>query len=150
MTEDILVIDTDCGSISTQVNKGATRSFLSIGQHTVGQGQRSEIHLGNGYTSQIEALIQIAVEHLAPQDIEEVTFQSGTLNTHGIQLVLVVHLILLGGCIQNLLILIAHVTVCIHQLIHHLLCDDGVGSKILDDDVFDASYRLTSDTHIDL
>ena len=150
VAQHVFEIDRDGGGVGTQVDEHASRALLGIGEHAVGQRQRCQIHVGDGYAGQVEALVEIAVEQLSPEDVQEVALQSGALNAHGVHLVLVVYLVFLRGSIQDFLVLVAHVAVAVHQFVHHFLRDDGVFGKVLHNVVPYTANRLSADTHIDI
>ena len=70
------------------------------------------------------------------------------LYAYRIYLILVVYLVFLGCCIQNLLVWIRHVAVDVHELVDHVLRDDGSSRQILHDDVFQTSDRSAAYTHV--
>ena len=150
MTQHILEIDRNSSGIGTEVNKHAAGALLGIGKYRVGECQRSEIHLSNGDIGQVKALVEIAVEHLAPENVQEVSFQAAALDAHGIHLILVVHLVFLCGGIKNLLVLVTHIAVTVHQFVDHFLCNDGVFGEIFHNIVFHTANALSSHTDIDV
>ena len=70
--------------------------------------------------------------------------------TNRVELVLGINLIFLNSSIENLLIGVIDVTVGVHELNNHVLRNNGLGRKILGDDVVNRADRLTCNTHINL
>ena len=150
VAQDVLAIDRDGGGVVADVDEGAARAFLCLGQHAFGQGEWRQIHLGHADAGHVKALVEVAVEGLAPQDVEEVPLQVGGLYAHGVELILRVNLVLLHGGVEYLLVLIAHVAVGVHQLNDHLLSDAGLGGQVFGDDVAHTSDGLPAHADIDL
>ena len=67
---------------------------------------------------------------------------------HGVELVLVVDFVLLCGGIENLQLWVLHAAIGIHQLVDHVLRDDGVVGQVYHVGVFHATDRLSSNAHI--
>ena len=148
MAQHVLIVDAYRGGVGTYIYQCASRTALSICQYAVGQCQWSQVHLCNGYTSHIETLVQFLIKLLPPQDIQEVTLQTRTLDTYGIHLVLIVNLIFLCGGIEDFLILITHIAVSVHQFVNHLLGNDSVGRQVLYNNILYTTDRLSSNTYI--
>ena len=88
MAQHILGINTNRRSIGSEVYQGTARTTLSLGEHAVGQCQWSKVHLCHIDLGSLETLVQVLVECLALQDIQEVSFDTRTLYTNGIELIL--------------------------------------------------------------
>ena len=76
MTQDILGVDTHRGGVGTNIDQRTSRTTLCLGQHTVGQSQRSQIEFGNIDVCRFETLIEVLVERLALKDVQEVTLNA--------------------------------------------------------------------------
>ena len=150
VAEHILIIDRDCRRIGSQVDKQAASSLLCLAEHTVGKRQGCQIHLGNGNASLVEAVVQIVIERLTPQDVQEIALQAVGLDAYRVELILRVYLVFLGCSIQNFLFGIGHASVGIHQFVDHFGGNDGFSRQILHNDVTDTANRLSADTHVDL
>ena len=72
------------------------------------------------------------------------------LYAYRVNLILVVYLVFLSCCIQNLLIRICHVSVDVHELVNHILRNDGSSWQILYDYILETSDGSASHTHIHL
>ena len=150
MAQDVLEVDRDGGGVGTQVDEHAASAFLCLGEHAVGHCQRSQVHLGNGDASLVEALVQVAIERLAPENVEEIAFKARALNAYGVNLVLLVHLVFLCGGIQDFLLGVGHVAISIHQLVDHFRRDNRLLGHLLDNDVLHAADALTAYAYIDM
>ena len=148
MAQDVLIVNRNGGGVGTEVNKCASRTLFCISEHSVGECQRSKIHLCDCNASHIETFVQAAVELISPQNVEEVSLKARALDAHRVELKLVVNLILLCRSIKYFLVLITHVAIGVHQFVHHHLCDDGLSGKCLDDVVLHTSNRLSAHSHI--
>ena len=150
MAQHVLMEDGDRSGVGTKVDEQTASTTLSLGKDTLGECQRSEEELCDGDACLVEAYINVVVERLTTDDIEEVTLQARCLYTYGIELVLVVYLIFLGDSIENLLFGVVHIAIVIHELIDHVVGDDGIGRQIPVDNIADAADGLTADAHIDM
>ena len=84
MAKDVLVVDAYRRSVSTEVDEHAASTLLGLCQHTISHGQRCQIHLCNGDASLIETLVEVTIERLPPEDVQEIAFETRTLNAHGV------------------------------------------------------------------
>ena len=150
MAKNVFGIDRYGCRISPKIDQCTARALLCFCQYAVGQSQRSKVHLCHIDAGGLEALVQFLVESLALQNIEEVAFQTCSLDANGVDLKLRTHLVFLYGSIENLLIRIGHVTVGIHQFNHHILCDNGLVGEILANDIPDAADGLSANADIHL
>ena len=150
MTQDILRIDGYGSGVGTDIYQCTSRTLLCLREYAVSQCQRSEIHLCHTDASRLETHVQVLIEGLTLQNVQEVALQVVRLYAHRIELELGTHLILLYSRIENLLILIGHVTIGIHQFDDHVLSDDSLAGQILGNHILDTPYRLSANTYIDL
>ena len=150
MAQDILAIDGDGRGIGSEVDQGTARTLLSLREYAVGQCQRCQVHLRHADACHLETSVEVAVEGLPFEDVQEITLQTGGLDAHRVDLVLGVDLVFLDGCIEDLLILIFHVAVGVHEFDHHVLGDDGLCRQVLTDHIPDTANRLSAYTDIHL
>ena len=74
MTEQVFAVNGNGGGLRTEVDQRTSASLLRVGEHTVGQCEGRNKHVGNGNTRSGETLLEVAIVVATPKDIEEMTF----------------------------------------------------------------------------
>ena len=150
VAQHVLVVDRDGGGVGSEVYEHASSALLGLAEHAVGQCQRSQIHLADGYASLVEAVVEVVVESLSPEDVEEIAFETAGLDAYGVELILVVDLVFLCCGIEDFLLRIRHIAVGIHEFVDHLGRDNGLVAQFLDNHIAHAAYGLASHSHVDV
>ena len=76
VAQNLLVEHGHCCGVGSQVDQYASAALLGLGEHAVGQSQGRQVHLCDGDACVVEAFVDVAVESLAPKDIDEVALDA--------------------------------------------------------------------------
>ena len=150
MAENVLVVDGNRCRVGSEVDEYASATLLGFAEHAVGKCQWGEIQLSNGNACLVEAGVEVVVELLAPQNVQEVALKTGSLYAYRVDLELLVDLVFLCGCVEDLLVRVAHAAVGVHQFVDHLAGNHRLLREFLYDDVADAADGLSAYSDINL